>query len=87
MVDAGDTASEVPVPIDVTKDGLSYHFQDAPVPSEPPVTVSVIEVLGQIGIIFETLIPVGAVDLDLTVRVTGELHAPGVPQDAFSDRT
>ena len=66
--------------------GLSYHTQDALVPNAPPVLVSVIELLGQIGIALDILIPVGAVDRDLTVTVTPKLQGPS-PHAPFMDRT
>jgi hypothetical protein len=46
-----------------------YHFHEAPVPNEPPVTVNVLEFPGHIEAGFAEA-PVGAIDEVLTVTVT-----------------
>ena len=48
MVVPGDTVIEAPVETADPPQPPEYHFQDAPVPKEPPFTVSVVEPL-QIG--------------------------------------
>jgi hypothetical protein len=46
-----------------------YHFHEAPVPNEPPVTVNVLEFPEHTGFGFAEA-PVGAVDEVVTVTVT-----------------
>ena len=65
MVEVGLTVIEVPVPTSVPAQLPEYHFQDAPEPSEPPVTVSVVEFPAQIVVVPE--IEVAAADSDDTV--------------------
>lgn len=48
MVDVGLTVIEVPVPAGVPLHEPVYHCQEAPVPSEPPTTESVVELPVQI---------------------------------------
>lgn len=68
MVEAGDTAMEAPVPASVPPQPPEYHFHDAPVPSEPPVTLSVVAP-PQIGLgLAEAL--VGSVEGVFNVTVT-----------------
>lgn len=69
MEDVGDTIIEEPVPARVTPQPPVYHFQDAPVPSEPPLTVSV--VLPPLQIVVVPVIPVGLDDkVFVTLTVT-----------------
>jgi hypothetical protein len=62
VVEEGDTLIEAPVPMDPIWDEFVYQTQEAPAPSEPPDTVSVLEVPEQIGVVPERLIPVGGED-------------------------
>ena len=66
---AGDTTTEAPVPTKVPPQLPEYQFQEAPVPSEPPVTLSVVGLEEQIGLRL-ALAPVGAVDGVFTLTVT-----------------
>ena len=43
MFEPGDTLIEVPVPTRVPGQPPVYHLQEAPVPSEPPFNVKVVE--------------------------------------------
>ena len=65
---AGDTAMELPVPTSVPPQLPEYQFQAAPVPSEPPDTVKVVEP-PQMGLGFADAL-VGSVDNVFTVTVT-----------------
>ena len=69
VVEEGDTVIEAPVPAAVTPQPPVYQFHEAPDPNEPPDTVSVVELPGQIGLAV-ALIPVGVVELANTVIVT-----------------
>jgi hypothetical protein len=69
VVEDGDTLIEAPLPIEVVCAELVYQTHEAPVPSEPPVTESVVAVPAQTGAVAERLIPVG-----------GEDAAPGAEQ-------
>jgi hypothetical protein len=62
VVEEGDTAIEAPVPTDPVCDEFGYHTQEAPAPSEPPDTVSVLEFPEQIGTAPEMVIAVGGED-------------------------
>ena len=68
MVEVGETVMLEPVPASVPPQEPEYHFQDAPVPKEPPLTDSVLGcpqvVLGL------ALADVGFVDGVFTVTVT-----------------
>ncbi len=48
MFAVGETLMLVPDPMEVPPQIPAYHRQDAPVPSEPPFSVSVVDVPGQI---------------------------------------
>lgn len=77
-MDNGDTAMDEPVPANTPPQLPEYHFHDAPVPSEPPETESVVEP-PQIGLGLAEA-PVGSVDKALLVTVTEAqlvvLHEP-----------
>ena len=62
MVEEGDTIIEAPVVMAALWDEFVYQTQEAPAPSEPPDTVSVIETPEQIGVVRERVIPVGGED-------------------------
>ena len=74
----GEITKEAPVPTNVPPQLPEYHVQTAPVPSEPPATVKVVDPL-QIGLGLAEALP-GAVELVFTVTVTDTqavvLHAP-----------
>lgn len=76
---AGDTTTEGPLPINVPPHEPEYHCQLAPVPSDPPTSVSVVDWLGQVGLT-DAEILVAAVEFVFTVMVIltqlVELHAP-----------
>ena len=67
-----------PVPADVPPQDAVNHSANAPVPAEPPATVSVVLPPGQIVVV--PVAPVGAVDNVFTVTVTVPhvvvLHVP-----------
>ena len=60
MADSGLTDMDEPVPMEVPPHDPEYHFHEAPVPNEPPLTESVVLPPGQILVVPE--IPVGATD-------------------------
>jgi len=60
-VELGDTEMDEPEPTKVPAQLPLYHFQEAPVPSEPPCFVRVDELPGQIEFGL-ALAPVGALD-------------------------
>jgi hypothetical protein len=65
----GDTKRVEPVPIDdPVQLEFVYHFHDAPAPSDPPTTLSVLDEPAVIAV-GEAVAPVGAVDVALTVTV------------------
>jgi len=78
VVDVGETVTDVPVPALVPPHEPEYHCQLAPVPKEPPVSVSVVE--PPVQIVEVPVIPVGATDKVFTVTVTVAqvvvLHVP-----------
>ena len=63
------TVIELPVPAGVPPQLPVYHFHDAPVPNDPPVTVNVTSPPEHTGFGL-TVAPVGAVDSLFTVTVT-----------------
>jgi hypothetical protein len=63
----GHTLIDEPLPRYVPPQLPEYHFQDAPVPSEPPCTVSVEQLPGHTADGFG-LMPVGATELVRAVR-------------------
>jgi hypothetical protein len=65
----GETVIELPVPTCVPPQLPEYQTQPAPVPSEPPTLVSVVEPPLQIGFV-EEVMDVGATDRVFTVTVT-----------------
>ena len=69
VVDEGDTETELPEPTGVPLQLPEYHFQEAPVPNNPPVTVSVLEFPEHIVFGLADA-PDGAVDEVLTFTVT-----------------
>ena len=62
MVEEGDTTIEVPVAMAPLWDEFAYHTQEALAPSEPPDTVSVLEVPEQTGVAPVIVMPVGGED-------------------------
>lgn len=62
---AGETLIEAPVPAAVPPQLTVYHFHDAPVPSAPALTLSIVESpkLIEAGL----AMPVGVVESELTV--------------------
>ena len=68
MVVPGDTLMEGPVAKNVPPQLPVYHFQLAPVPSVPPVTLRVVEPPAQI--VGLTADAVGVVELDCPVTST-----------------
>ena len=69
-VDIGDTVIVAPVLVPVTgvvQPASVYHFHDAPVPREPPVTLSDDETPEQ-TLAGVAVAPVGAMDATLTAR-------------------
>ena len=71
MLDVGETITEVPLPTKVPPQLPLYQFQLAPVPSEPPTTVSV--VLAPLHIVLVPEMPVGVTEGWFTVIVV-EAH-------------
>jgi hypothetical protein len=65
---AGDTITLEPVPTKVPPQVPLYHFQDAPVPREPPFTLKVVDVPRHIKP--EPVMEVAGTELSLTVTVT-----------------
>jgi hypothetical protein len=58
---------EPPVPIEMPLQLFAYHVQAAPLPKLPPSTDSEVELPWQINV-WVAEIPVGAVDLTLTLK-------------------
>jgi hypothetical protein len=73
----GETVIEGPAPTDPPPQLLGYHFQVAPVPSDPPTTDSVTGFPWQVDEL-EALIDVAGVDFELTVIF--EQDGPALPQ-------
>ena len=69
MVVVGLTASELPLPTAVPPQDPLYHWNAAPVPSDPPVTDKVVPLPVQI-VPGEAPADAGAVDAVFTVMVT-----------------
>lgn len=69
VVEEGLTVMEVPLPSGVPPQVPLYHCQVAPVPNEPPVTVKVELLTGQM-VVAVAEINAGAVETGLTVMVT-----------------
>jgi hypothetical protein len=68
VAEAGDTTTLLPVAMDVPPQLPLYHFQLAPVPRVPPLTLSVVDVPKQI--MLEPVMDVAGIELSLTVTVT-----------------
>ena len=71
-----DTLIEAPVPINVPPQEPVYHFHEAPVPSEPPITLSV-KLVPAVAKTTEEVMEVGAV---LPVFKVGVTMADGAEQ-------
>ncbi len=69
--------TELPVPTNVPPQLPEYQFQSAPVPSEPPLTVSTLELPEHIGLT-DAPMPVGATEFDSTVMVCVGAQSPNV---------
>ena len=68
MLPEGDSFIELPVPTGVPAQPPLYHFQLAPVPRLPPLTLNVVDVPLQMVVVPE--IPAAGFEVSRTVTVT-----------------
>lgn len=69
VVVVGETVIEAPLPTMLPPHVELYHSQLAPVPVDPPFTVSVVELPSQI-VVADADMEVGSVESELTVTAT-----------------